>query len=119
SGWNRTDPSLETAMETDAYYQFGLEVAEGYIASLSSLDLSLRRSGVNAPMNMALYASLDGFVSSAIEIQQFNYYGRVSGTPPPNDPLLDDPFYYMEADLPGRPNDSNSPGDPIPTVTLT
>lgn len=118
SGWNGKT-SLQAAVNLDAYFQFGLGVNNGFNASLSSLDLSLRRSAVAAPMNMQVQASLDGFATEGIVISSFNYFGRTSGSPPAVDPLLNDPFYYMTNDLPGRPNSTTSPGDAIPTIDLT
>ena len=114
--WNRATPSLETAVANGDYFQWGLGVAPGYITSLSTLDLSLRRSAVAAPMNMQLQASLDNFATPGIVVSSFNYYGRTSGTAPV-DPIA--PFAYMTTDVPGRPNTTTSPGDPIPTVDLT
>jgi hypothetical protein len=114
--WNRATPSLETAVTNGDFFQWGLSVAPGYVASLSTLDLSLRRSAVAAPMNMQLQASLDGFATPGIVISSFNYFGRTSGTAPV-DPIA--PYAYMTTDVPGRPNTTTSPGDPIPTVDLT
>lgn len=118
NGWNGVT-SLEIAETQGAFFQFGLNVNSGYRASLSTLDLSLRRSALNAPMNYQIQASLDNFASSRIEIATFNYFGRTSGSPPAQDPLIDDPFYYMTNDLAGRPNTPRSPGDAIPTVDLS
>ncbi len=118
NGWNGVT-SLETAQTRGAFFQFGLSVNSGFRASLSTLDLSLRRSALTAPMNYLVQASLDNFASSRIEIATFNYFGRTSGSPPANDPLIADPFYYMKNDLAGRPNTIQSPGDAIPTVDLS
>ncbi len=115
-GWNRATPSLETAVTNGDYFQFGLSVAPGYVSSLSTVDLALRRSAVNSPMNMQLQASLDDFATPGIVISSFNYFGRTSGTAPV-DPI--EPYAYMTADVPGRPNGTTSPGDPIPTVDLS
>jgi hypothetical protein len=114
--WNRATPSLETAVVNGDYFQWGLSVAPGYVSSLSTLDLSLRRSAAAAPMNMQLQASLDDFATPGIVISSFNYFGRTSGTAPV-DPIA--PYAYMTTDVPGRPNMTTSPGDPIPTVDLT
>lgn len=118
-GWNRDDPSRATALANGDYFQFSFSVDPSYVASLETLDLSLRRSAVNAPMNLELQASLDGFATPGFTISAFNYYGRTSGTAPSPDPLLTDPYYYMTNDLPGRANATTSPGDPIPTIDLT
>jgi hypothetical protein len=114
--WNRATPSLETAVANSDYFQFGLSVAPGYVASLSTLDLALRRSAAAAPMNLQLQASVDNFATPGIVISSFNYFGRTSGTAPV-DPIA--PYAYMTADVPGRPNTTTSPGDPIPTVDLS
>lgn len=114
--WNRATPSLETAVTNGDYFQFGLSVAPGYVSSLSTLDLALRRSAAASPMNLQLQASLDNFATPGIVISSFNYFGRTSGTAPV-DPIA--PFAYMTGDVPGRPNTTTSPGDPIPTVDLS
>lgn len=115
-GWNRATPSLATAIANGDYYQFGVTVQPGNVASLSTVDLSLRRSAIAAPMNLELQVSLDGFATPGTPISSFNYYGRTSGTAPV-DPIA--PFAYMTVDVPGRPNAATSPGDAIPTVDLT
>lgn len=118
NAWDGTT-SRELAIDRNAYFQFGMSINVGSTASLSTLDLSLRRSAIAAPMNFQLQASLDNFASSRIELSTFNYFGRTSGTAPAVDPLLTDPFFYMTNDLPGRPNTTTSPGDAIPTVNLS
>src|SRR5690625_1666356 len=117
--WNMADPSMESALDVDAYFQFGLNVKNGHTASLESLDLSLRRSAKNGPMNYALYVSLDDFATPGVLVDTWTYRGRVSGTAPAIDPVSDIPHYYMDFDLAGRPNTTTSPGDPIPTIDLT
>lgn len=114
--WNRPAPSLENAIANGDYFQWGLGVAPGYTASLSTTDFSLRRSAVAAPMNLQLQASLDNFATPGIVISSFNYYGRTSGTAPGTPPA---PFEYMTADVPGRANGTTSPGDPVPTIDLS
>ncbi|WP_428307443.1 PEP-CTERM sorting domain-containing protein [Lacipirellula sp.] len=114
--WNRPAPSLENAIANGDYFQWGLGVAPGYTASLSTADLALRRSAASSPMNMQLQASLDNFATPGIVISSFNYYGRTSGTAPGTPPA---PYEYMTTDVPGRLNAGTSPGDPIPTVNLS
>ena len=119
NGWNRPNPSLTVALDEDMYFQFGFTVDKGFTVALETLDLWLRRSALHAPMNYALYVSLDGFKDQSVEIATFTYLGRTSGTAPSPDPTEDDPFYYMTNDLPGRPNTTSSVGDPIPTIDLS
>jgi hypothetical protein len=114
--WNRPTPSLENAIANGDYFQWGLGVAPGYTASLSTVDLSLRRSAASSPMNLQLQASVDNFATPGIAISSFNYLGRTSGTAPGTPPA---PFAYMTTDVPGRLNAGTSPGDPIPTVELS
>lgn len=118
-GWNHAGASLEVAIEKGMYYQFGLTVKEGYTVSLTDLDLWVRRSGATAPYNAEVHVSLDGFKTPGIKVADFTYRGRVSGTAPAEDPLVDDPYYYLTNDLPGRPNTGTSVGDHIPTMDLT
>src|SRR5690625_1903270 len=77
--WDMPDASREKALEVGSFYQFGLQVEEGYSASVDSIGLWLRRTAVNAPMNFELQASLDGFATPGITVAQFNYFGRTSG----------------------------------------
>ncbi|BBO30477.1 PEP-CTERM sorting domain-containing protein [Lacipirellula parvula] len=114
--WNRPAPSLENAIANGDYFQWGLGVASGYTASLSTTDFSLRRSAVASPMNLQLQASVDNFATPGIVISTFNYFGRTSGTAPVTPPA---PFEYMTADVPGRPNTTTSTGDPVPTINLS
>lgn len=118
-GWNLSDPSRTGSLNAGAYFQFGLTVQPGYSASLTTLDMPVRRSAASSPMNMELQVSIDGFATPGISVTTFNYYGRTSGTSPAQDPTKSDPFYYMHSDLPGRPNETTSPGDHIPTIDLT
>lgn len=118
-GWNSAVPSRAGAIAADTYFQFGVSVDQGFTASLATLDLSLRRSALNGPMNYELQASLDGFATPGFTVSEFTYRGRTSGTRPFPEPLDSDPYYYMHSDLAGHPNTATSPGDPIPTVDLT
>lgn len=117
--WVLSDETLEAAIAAGAYFEFGLSVEAGFSVSLETLDLSLRRSALNAPMYYELQASLDNFATPGITVKAFEYYGRTSGTAPVPSPLDNDPYYYMHSDLAGRANEVTSPGDPIPTVDLT
>jgi hypothetical protein len=69
-------------------------------------------------MDLELLVSLDDFATPGAVVSAFNYYGRASGARPQPDPLLSEPYYYMSFDLPGHPNSTTSPGDPIPTLDL-
>jgi hypothetical protein len=102
------------------YIQFGFTLDGSHEASLTSLDLALRRSAANAPMNFEIQASLDGFTTAGTTIDSaFTYRGRVSGNAAEPNPTLTDPFVYMTTDTPGRPNAVTSPSDQIPTVDLS
>lgn len=118
-GWNIPNPTREGALEVGSYYQFGLEVEPGYSASLSSVSMSLRRTAVNAPMNLELQVSFDGFATPGLTVATFNYYGRTSGSKLIPNPLVFDPYYHMHSDLPGHDNQTDSPGDPIEPINLT
>lgn len=114
--WNSTNgtPSetatLANAIATGDYFQFGLTVSAGYEASLSTLDLSLRRSAVSSPNNFQWQYSLDGFATSGIDFADFQYWGRNSGTAPGNVT----PYQWMTTDTPGQGN-----GNPLSTLDLT
>lgn len=117
-GWDKAQSRAES-LAVGGYFQFGLTVQPGFRVSLSTLDLSLRRSAISAPMNLELQVSFDGFTTPGTIISEFNYYGRTSGTRKQPDPLLDDPFLYVKSDVAGHPNTTTSPGDPIPTIDLS
>lgn len=117
-GWHNAR-NRDGALNVGAYYQFGFKVNEGSTASLSTLDFTLRRSAKNAPMNIEVQVSLDGFATPGIVVANLNYYGRTSGSAPAVDPLKNDPYYYMSNDLPGRPNQTTSVGDAVPTIDLS
>lgn len=118
-GWNMPNPSRDGAIEIGAYYQFGLVVKPGFRASLESVSMSLRRTAKNAPMNLELQVSFDGFQTPGITVATFNYFGRTSGSKLIPDPVLFDPYYYMHSDYPGHDNQVDSPGDPIKPIDLT
>jgi hypothetical protein len=102
------------------YIQFGFELDGSHEASLSTLDLSLRRSAANGPMNFEIQVSLDDFATAGTTVTPaFQYRGRTSGSAAEPNPTLTNPFIYMTADTPGRPNAVSSPSDPIPTVDLS
>lgn len=111
--------SRDDALNIGAYFQFGFKVDEGKTVSLATLDFALRRSALNAPMNIEVQVSLDGFATPGIVVANMNYYGRTSGSAPWPDPTVNDPYYYMKNDLAGRPNETTSPGDSVPTIDLS
>jgi hypothetical protein len=117
-GWDKAQ-SRADSFAAGGYFQFGFTVQPDFRVSLSTLDLSLRRSALSAPMNVELQVSFDGFKTDGTIISEFNYYGRTSGTRKQPDSLLADPFLYMKSDVAGHPNTTTSPGDPIPTIDLT
>jgi hypothetical protein len=114
--WNGA-VTLEDAIAQGKYYQWGFTTEAA--VSLQMMDVYLRRSGVTSPMNMEIHVSFDGFATPGIVVSRFNYYGRRSGTAPKVDPTLTEPFFYMHAELAGRPNEPTDLGDPIPTVDLS
>jgi hypothetical protein len=116
-GWDSAK-TREGALSAGAYFQLGFKVEPGYTASLSTMDMSLRRSATNGPMFFELWASLDGFATPGTLVSEFKYLGRTSGSAPATDPLLENAYYYMENDLPGRANTTTTPGDPIRTMDL-
>ncbi len=117
-GWH-VSRTRDDALTVGAYFQLGFKLDDGVSASLSTLDFALRRSATHAPMNIEVQVSLDGFKTEGMVVATLNYFGRTSGSAPAVDPLANDPYYYMNHDLPGRPNAVDSVGDPIPTIDLT
>lgn len=107
------------AIANNDYYEFGLTLDATHTASLSKLDLTLRRGETASADNYEIQASLDNFATAPIILSTNTYMGRADGDPPIPDPSLDTPFYYMTNDQPGRPNTTFSPTDPIPTVDLS
>jgi hypothetical protein len=106
------------------YFQFGLTVDASHKASLSTVDMTLRRSATAAPMNFELQYSLDGFATAGIPIllhgnSEWKYLGRVSGNAPEPSQVLLDPDRYMTLDSGGRPDAGLSPGDQIDTIDLS
>ncbi len=101
------------------YYEWGMTLDATHTASLSKLDLTLRRGELASPNNFELQASLDNFATAPIVLLTSTYNGRAEGDAPTPDPALDTPFFYMANDVTGRPNTTFSPTDPIPTVDLS
>lgn len=116
--WNTANNNREDAIAEDKYFQFGFEVDPGYTATLATVEMSLRRSALNGPMNYELQVSLDDFATPGLVVSNFTYRGRTSGTAPSPDPRINDPYYHMENDLPGHANSATSPGDPIRPIEL-
>ncbi len=128
SAHNPSTPNRANAIERGDYFEFAVTVEEGSALSLDSLDASLRRSAVNAPLNYEWQYSLDGFATPGITIpprgliwselgitsSTFTYRGRTSGTARE----YVHPYEWVVGDVPGRPNTGTSPGDPIPTIDL-
>ena len=123
SGWTATD--LAGAVAANDYHEFGFTLDGTHKASLSKLDMTMRRGAADAPTTFEVHASLDNFVSSDIVVpfsvsqSFFNYMGRADGDAPTIDPSLDTPFSYMTNDQAGRPNTTFSSTDPIPTIDLS
>lgn len=120
SGWDRgASASLATAVSHNDYFQFGVSTDATHGASLSTLDLALRRSAAGSPSNYEVQVSLDGFATAENVVSDFIYKGRTSGNAPEPSPLDVNPFAYMSVDVPGQPNATTSYGDQITTIDLT
>ncbi|MCW5550933.1 MAG: hypothetical protein KIS67_02085 [Verrucomicrobiae bacterium] len=123
-----TTASRDNAILTGDYFEFAITVEPGHVASLATLDVWMRRSAVNAAMNFEWQYSLDGFATPGVTIpprgpiweslglsqNTFVYLGRTSGTAPGTVA----PYAWVIQDVPGRPNLTDSVGDPIPTIDL-
>lgn len=113
----------QQAIDANEYYEFSFSVSPGYVASLSALDHSLRRSAFNGPMFYEWQYSFDGFATPGITItpqgaiwmqlgwteDYFTYRGRNSGTGG-----VAENYNYMIEDV----SDQNE-GNPMPTFDLT
>jgi hypothetical protein len=108
-----------TAVANNDYYEWGFTLDATHTASLSALNLWVRRQLADAPNSFEVQASLDNFATAPIVLNDFTYMGHVDGDPPTLDPSLDTPFYYMTNDLAGRPDTTFSPSDPIPQINLS
>lgn len=120
NNWATTTASRQNAIDTNQYYQFGFTVVPGGSVSLEQLEVALRRSALNAPMNYEWQYSLDGFATAGNTISvagssyystgTFTYFGRSSSatTPAPED------FNYMTIDIANQ-----SDGNPMPPLDLT
>src|SRR5690606_18674788 len=115
---------------TGQYIGFDLIVQPGFIASLSSVDLTLRRSATNGPMFFELQYSFDNFATPGTKIVDLTYRGRSSGA---SAPTSTDPAEYMKfgapdsyldpfdlpPDLGGQSSGASDPGNPMPTIDLS
>jgi hypothetical protein len=108
-----------TAIANNDYYEWGFTLDASHKASLSALDLWVRRQLADAPTSFEVQASLDNFATAPIVLNDFTYMGHVDGDAPTPDPSLDTPFYYMTNDQAGRPDMTFSPSDPIPQINLS
>jgi hypothetical protein len=109
----------DRAIAMGDYFQFGFALDGSHEASLTDLDLSLRRSATNGPMNFEIQVSLNNFATAGTTVDTFQYLGRTSGSAAEPNPTLTDPFVYMTTDTGGRPDATSSPSDPIQTVDLS
>jgi hypothetical protein len=105
NNWNNTNslthpvlPTRAVAIAEGEYFEFSVTVNAGFKLSLSSIETSLRRSAVAAPMNYELQYSFDDFATPGIVITNFNYFGRDSGTAP----ATLTPYQWMTTDTPGQ-----------------
>jgi hypothetical protein len=123
SGWTGTD--LASAQAANDYHEFGFTLDATHTASLSKLDMTMRRGAADGPNTFEVLASFDNFATAGIVVPfnlsqtTFTYMGRADGDAPTPDPSLDTPFFYMTNDQPGRPNTTFSSTDPIPTIDLS
>ncbi len=124
-------PSRDIAIANGEWIGLNVSVLPGYTASLSTLDISLRRSALNGPMFFELQYSLDGFATAGTTVVDFTYRGRSSGTntdtsfnpeeymkfgvPDPNDPGA----FELPPDLAGQSGNTTDPGNPMPTFDLS
>jgi hypothetical protein len=119
NNWTGAGASRANAIEIGQYFQFGFTVAASSTVSLSQLDVSLRRSAADAPMNYEWQYSLDGFATPGTTIAvagspyyatgAFTYLGRSSGS----GGVASD-FNYMTQDVTAQGN-----GNPMPPLDLS
>jgi hypothetical protein len=138
--WNNINSTVspspatrENALLLGEYFEFSVTVEIGFVASLETLDASMRRSALNGPMNYEWQYSLDNFATTGVTILPqgpiwdslewtqpfYTYLGRNSGTAPAS--VV--PYSWMVRDVPGQGalNDAEGnplPGNPIPTIDL-
>jgi hypothetical protein len=105
NGWNNTNSTTnprittrENAIADGEFYQFSVTVLPGRTLSISTIETSLRRSAIDAPMNYEWQYSLDGFATPGVTMTNFNYIGRSSGTAP----TTLEPFQWMTRDTAGQ-----------------
>lgn len=113
----------QQALDANEYFEFSFRVSSGYVASLSALDHSLRRSAFNGPMYYEWQYSFDGFQTPGNTItpqgpvwtdlgwteDYFLYRGRNSGSGG-----VAENYNYMLGDV----SDQNE-GNPMPTFDLS
>ena len=120
-----TGADLAAAVAANDYHEFGFTLDATHKASLSKLDMTMRRGAADGPTTFEVLASFDNFATAPIVVPfnlsqaSFTYLGRADGDALTPDPSLDTPFYYMTNDQPGRPNTTFSSTDPIPTIDLS
>jgi hypothetical protein len=130
SAFSPSTPNRANAISRGDYYEFSITVPAGSSVSLATLDASLRRSALNAPLNFEWQYSLDGFATTGVTIlprgpvwsvlgltnnSTFQYQGRTSGS----SPAAVEPFDWVLKDVPGRTDTVSTPGDAIPTIDLS
>ncbi|HEX5219139.1 MAG TPA: hypothetical protein VFZ59_06195 [Verrucomicrobiae bacterium] len=130
SSHDPSTPNRANAITRGDYFEFAITVEAGRSLSLSALDVSMRRSALNAALNFEWQYSFDGFntpgntilprgpvwsVLGLTSSSTFQYQGRTSGSPPATLELYD----WVVRDVPGRGNATTTPGDPIPTIDLS
>lgn len=124
NGWDRAVPGRDTALSNGDYFQIGFTVEAGHHAFLSALDVSMRRSALNAPMFYEWQYSFDGFATPGVTIlpvgpvwdtfawteSYFNYFGRSAIN---QSYLSDEPYLYMTARVDGLES------APMPPIVLS
>ncbi|TVR53526.1 MAG: hypothetical protein EA425_03275 [Puniceicoccaceae bacterium] len=112
------DPLLESTRENAIlqgdYFEFGFSVLEGFSASLDTLDVSLRRSGLGAPEQYEWQFSFDSFATPGTTLTQFTYFGRASAVGETGATTEAVDFNYMIEDVANQ-----GEGNPMPTVLLS
>jgi hypothetical protein len=115
------------AIANGDYFQFAFTVADGYLASLSTLDHAMRRSAVNAPMFFEWQYSFDGFATPGLTVipkgpiwemlnwntDYFTYHGR-SAIEAGGQAGIADNYNWITERVDGQ-----AEGNPIPTFDLS
>lgn len=127
TGWSKVEAEMDgraNALTVGDYFALSVTVEAGSTFSFGTLDINLRRSALNAPMNFEWQFSFDDFATSGTTItptgpvwtqlgwtgDTFTYFGR---QPTNTKYLSDDAFLYMTERVDGLE------GAPMPTIDLS